>query len=291
MKIELHCHTIFSVDGSGTPETLVEEASAAEVGILSITEHNHLGSAARAARRAGELGILYINGVELDVVFQNRGYHILGLGVDPTDKTLNSVAARNHSLYNRRFEQEFAALKSLGFSLERSLLAARMKEHYAAHDNPALNMWLLRRVVKEEGMQEEYETLRPEATKIIAESGAEPLSMVDFETARDAIHAAGGVALLAHVGKMLPDEPDAQEELLKKLLAEGADGFELYHPFNLVHSDMERLESFGKENNVVFSGGSDCHHAPCEPPRVIGSCGMPPSLLEPLFQKLNLAMP
>lgn len=75
MSIEMHCHTLFSVDGRGTPENLVDAAADQGITVLAVTEHNHLGSLRRAKAHAERRGLRYINGIELDARWQNANYH------------------------------------------------------------------------------------------------------------------------------------------------------------------------------------------------------------------------
>lgn len=69
----------------------------------------------------------------------------------------------------------------------------------------------------------------------------------------DAIHEAGGIAVLAHPGFY------NNFELLDELVAKGKlDGVEVYHPEN-TPEQQELLLKIAKKNGLVVTGGSDFH--------------------------------
>jgi hypothetical protein len=66
----------------------------------------------------------------------------------------------------------------------------------------------------------------------------------------EAIHQAGGIAVLAHPGGSVA------MQLLDKLIAEGLDGVEVFHSAN-TREDQKYLLSVAKANNMLVTGGSD----------------------------------
>jgi hypothetical protein len=294
MSIDFHCHTLFSIDGSGTPEELVGAAAARGVSALSITEHNHLGSAARAAARAAQLGIRYFPGIELDAFYGENSCHFLGLGINPYHAGLRDLAERNHACYAFRFELFYAELLSLGFPWQRQELLDHLKVRYPGHPAPVLNTYLLSHFIDQKGAPAGYAQMREEALwRTAAASGSvrpgaeAPGRFCRFEEARDAIHAAGGLVLLAHVGKSLPGRHDEQVALIREMMEYGIDGFELYHHANTGNCRFDQLAELGRTLGCVISGGSDCHHAPGAPPKEIGGSGAPDELAAGLVAALK----
>ncbi len=280
MNIEFHCHTLFSIDGSGTPEALVEAAAARGVVALAITEHNHLGSAARAAARAAELGIRYFPGVELNAFFDNRCFDFLGIGIDPEHPALQAVAARNHDCYTMRFNLYFDEMRRLGYPWTRRELEAYLPVRYPTHPAPVLNTYVVNGYAERHGGLPDFAGMKAEALRRMSDRERyskpgpdEPGRFGRFEDARDAVHAAGGVILLAHVAAQVREGIDAQAKVIRALLAAGADGFEVYHPKNETFGDLAALAALADDLDCLVSGGSDCHHAPGTPPREIGGCG------------------
>ena len=86
---DLHTHSTAS-DGTLTPTELVTRAARAGIQVLALTDHDTLDGIAEAQAAAAELGLTLIPGVEISVTWGGRTLHILGLGLDPTEPTLNA---------------------------------------------------------------------------------------------------------------------------------------------------------------------------------------------------------
>ncbi len=95
----------------------------------------------------------------------------------------------------------------------------------------------------------------------------------------------GGLALLAHPGKIFPENTDKQISLIRNMMEYGLDGFELYHPANYEKSSFERLEELSRELGCPVSGGTDFHGK--QPYCEKGDCGAPDALTEDLSQALE----
>ena len=85
------------------------------------------------------------------------------------------------------------------------------------------------------------------------------------------IHAAGGLAVLAHPGGA------GTRERLNALIAFGLDGVEVKHPGHSP-SDTARLATLAGQLGLVMSGGSDWHGA-ADGPRTIGMMQVPEAWL------------
>ncbi|MBP6809250.1 MAG: PHP domain-containing protein [Chromatiaceae bacterium] len=86
---DLHTHSTAS-DGTLTPTELVTRAARAGIQVLALTDHDTLDGIAEAQAAAAELGLTLVPGVEISVTWGGRTLHILGLGLDPTEPSLNA---------------------------------------------------------------------------------------------------------------------------------------------------------------------------------------------------------
>ncbi len=122
----------------------------------------------------------------------------------------------------------------------------------------------------------------PLVAEIEAERGPNGYDQLQpFEAVRSAVHGAGGVLLLAHVAQVLRGQPEAQIALVEAALADGADGFELWHPHNLAEPHFERLEATAQRLGCLVSGGSDCHDAlSATGSKALGSVPVPESAMD-----------
>ena len=82
----------------------------------------------------------------------------------------------------------------------------------------------------------------------------------------EAIHEAGGIAVLAHPGFY------DNFELLEELIPLGLDGVEVWHPEN-TPEQQELLISIAKKNDLLMTGGSDFHGAYNAYPIKLGEYG------------------
>ncbi|WP_343074974.1 PHP domain-containing protein [sulfur-oxidizing endosymbiont of Gigantopelta aegis] len=82
MQIDLHTHSTAS-DGRLAPADLVARAAEFGVEVLALTDHDGTDGLDEARQSADELGIRFINGIELSVTWDKRTVHIVGLNIDP----------------------------------------------------------------------------------------------------------------------------------------------------------------------------------------------------------------
>ncbi len=87
--IDLHCHSTIS-DGLYPPEQLVAHAHKQGVKVLALTDHDDMSGLGKAREVAEQLGVSFINGVEISVTWKKRTLHIVGLKIDPSYSPLKT---------------------------------------------------------------------------------------------------------------------------------------------------------------------------------------------------------
>lgn len=113
-KADLHCHSNLS-DGLLPPAALVRRAHANGVDLLSLTDHDELSGLAEARATADELGLRFIDGVEISISWgDDQTVHILGLGVDPANAALQAGLQQVRSGRDARAELMAAELDKVG---------------------------------------------------------------------------------------------------------------------------------------------------------------------------------
>jgi len=256
---------MFSVDGYKTPEELVDLAVAEGITTLSITDHNDLGGQERALESAAKRSLSYILGVEMDCVWDNNRYHFLCYGFDRNDPALGQLAATNAGMNFAEFKSCWKLIEPRDMGVTLDEIRERLPVRYPAHPSPELNMWIAQDAFLEKGVfasesefQEFWGSLLAENNDVNPVPPFEP-----FEAVRDAVHAAGGLILLAHVGyyigPLIGGDHDAQLNLIHRLLEAGCDGFELYHPALMAEPHFEDLVNKAERLGCAVSGGSDRH--------------------------------
>lgn len=112
MNADLHCHTNQS-DGALSPAEVVNLASARQVDILSITDHDTV----RAYQRITEIpaNLRLITGIEFSCQWSKQGIHIVGLDFDINNNDLVSAIERQTQLRQVRAEKIGHRLARAGF--------------------------------------------------------------------------------------------------------------------------------------------------------------------------------
>ncbi len=252
--VDLHTHTLRS-DGVLEPAALAEQAGAAGVRLLAITDHDNLAAYRElSAAGAGPLpsGLQLIPGVEINCltdgqpdVFEGE-LHILGFGVNPDDEAFEAVLVRQRQGRRIRFDRTLEILRKQGMSVD----AAAARLDLSATES--LGRPTVARLMIASG----HATSVEQAFKRWLGRGLSayvPREGIGPGRAIQAIRAAGGLPVLAHFG-----EAEAHVSLLRDLQAIGLGGLEVYYRT----FDQEHLDSVGRvadELGLVKTGGSDFH--------------------------------
>lgn len=89
--IDLHMHSRYSEDGEYAPVELVERCLAQDIRIMSVTDHNCARANVEAQAAAEAKGIIYITGIEIDCVYKDTNFHVLGYGIDYQSKDFERI--------------------------------------------------------------------------------------------------------------------------------------------------------------------------------------------------------
>ncbi len=245
MRIDLHMHSTFS-DGVYTPTELVEMAAAGNVSVISLTDHDCVDGVGEAVAAGLEKSVTVVAGVELSCEFKGRDLHILGYGVDPSDSAFQKMLVMFREARHKRGIKIIEKLNALGMSVEPAEVLAKCGK------GGALGRPHIAAVLLERG----FVSTNAEAfDKYIADGGPAYIAKYKMtpREAIDHIHAAGGLAFVAHPGIFLEDTDELME-----ILSEGFDGVEVYHPTHSRSRSVE-LKAIAEKMGLLMSGGSDFH--------------------------------
>jgi predicted metal-dependent phosphoesterase TrpH len=244
--IDLHLHTTAS-DGRLTPATLVERVADAGITVMSVTDHDTVAGLADVRRAADAAGIALVDGIEITAVHDGRDVHMLGYFIDPADASFNDFLAEQRRRRVDRVREIGARLARLGAVIDVEALIAR-----ATHTPGAsVGRPVIGRALVAAGhvgsLQEAFDKfLASGQPAFVPRVGESPSAVVER------IHAAGGVASMAHPGVT------KQPAVMAALVASGLDAIEVYHSDH--PPDVQReLLSFAVERGLLVTGGSDFH--------------------------------
>ena len=276
---DLHLHTTFS-DGTQSPEAVVAAAAARGVRLLAITDHDEVGGVLPAQQAGAQLGVTVISGVEINTEVGKEDVHILGYGFAPDSPAL---LAGLHALRNARLvraEQMLARLTSIGYPLTLEQVLAISGEGSVGRPHIA-------RALVAAGYVADVATafsrlIGNRCPAFIPRAGITP------EEAIALIHRAGGIASLAHPGKL--GDPI---RFIQRLRAAGLDALEVYHSDHPPKA-TQRLARWAAQYCLAMTGGSDSHGE--QGPRVVcaGSVPIPEEIATDfiaLLETRRLAVP
>jgi predicted metal-dependent phosphoesterase TrpH len=267
MKIDLHIHTSNS-DGAMTLEEVFEEAARRGIGLISITDHDNIDCQADAVRLAGEKGIGYITGVELNITFPYHGkdhsLDFLGYGYDHKNTAL---CEKLRLVQARRVERARQILENLNGEFRREgrplLSEADMIAMQASVDGvlgrPHIADFLVKRgVVADRQAAFDRYLVRLNVAKY-------PLHL---DEASRLVRRAGGRLVLAHPNdphgtSLVSITPDlaSQTEIIEKEMLSYIDGVECWHS-RADAATTDHYLAFCRRHGLLMTGGSDCHQKP-----------------------------
>lgn len=240
-RCDFHSHTTAS-DGSLAPRELVAEAVRRGVTTLAITDHDTTAGLDEARGAAGELGLTLVPGVEITCEAAATEVHLLGLGIDSSSKPLQVLCREMQARRIARFERMHQLLAQHGLRFEMPEIAPGTAPSRPLMARALVNAGLARDM--EDAFNKYLKRGRP---------GFVPHKRDPVRAAIDAVHAAGGVAVLAHPGIY----PNA-EATIEEAISGGVDGVECVHPD---HDDRReaKFTERARRAGLLISGGADFH--------------------------------
>ena len=242
--IDLHLHTTAS-DGALSPSELVLEARAAGLSIISITDHDTTAGYDAARAVAPGAGVELVPGIEISAVADGRDVHVLGYFIDPQSAVLRGFLERQREDRLRRVREMGARLAALGAPIDvEPILAEALRGRSVGR--PQIASALLARghvATRDEAFDRFLEYGGP---AYVARCGASASDVISI------IHAAGGLASLAHPGLLRRDH------LIAPLAAAGLDALEVRHSDHDAATEA-KYRALAQSLGLLVTGGSDFH--------------------------------
>ena len=260
--VDLHAHSTAS-DGAKSPADAIAAAHAAGLAAFALTDHDTLGGMPEAQAAADAVGLRLVPGVELSVHQGEVEVHILGLHI----RDVSAMQSQLEIYRDRRVTRAEAIVErlgTLGVPLEMSAVLT-------AADGGAVGRPHVARALIAGGYVKDN---REAFDRYLAAGRPAYVDKERLEVAEGIalIHAAGGIAVMAHPAG------DGRRERIEPLVALGLDGLEVRHPSHS-SEDAKRIKALADFFDLVPSGGSDWHGA-MQGGRVLGALNVPFEWLE-----------
>jgi predicted metal-dependent phosphoesterase TrpH len=239
-------HTTAS-DGRLSPAETVHAAVDRGLTALAITDHDVV-SGVTEAEDAAPAGLEIVTGIEMTARWEGRrSVHVLGYFIDVTNAPLLAALDTARDLMARHVDVVLDEIRKVGGTLVREDLD-RYRHRYAGGAALVLGM-LEHGVLRGAPPGTGFRLLRMAAVEPRAYSVAQAVRL---------IHAAGGVASLAHPSKLQRGEPLLSAEALQPLVANGFDALEAWQwipgGWGSAH-----YRAVAADLGLLVSGGSDDH--------------------------------
>lgn len=246
-------HSVFS-DGVLTPLELAKKAKEEGLDLISVTDHDNLAGEEVKEEAMKEVGLPYLRGWEISTV-ADRKVHILGFGCHFGKAYDEFVAKRKAESIERAEELIHKANTILGTTVTMDDVITQS----VVKTNVLHPMYAVRAVAKQLGRRDDMGLYHDFFDK--GKQGYTAPHRPSPEEAIDIIHELGGVAVLAHPGRM---RVEGRRELIEKLVKEGVDGIECYYTTHTEEETQDFL-AYAHRHRLFVTGGSDYHYDGAKP--------------------------
>lgn len=251
---DLHLHSTAS-DGNVSPREVAHEASRRGLTGMALTDHNGLWGVDEAKSAAQELGLEFLEGIEITARSGTEDVHILGYSRAFTREVLEEGLAGTRAGYAARLQEMVRLCQKAGYVKVQWEAIERRRAQFAQPCYVSFD------VAREIALH--YKLDLETARKMVVTGGVCHVPYGEWALSPSAavalIHRAGGIASLAHPGTI---ERESNRETLLKILAEllaaQLDAIEIFHPFHDA-AYQEWLTTLASQHHLEITGGSDWH--------------------------------
>jgi phosphoribosyl 1,2-cyclic phosphate 1,2-diphosphodiesterase len=250
LKGDLHVHSDRS-DGSLPVRELLMAASLRGLDFMSVTDHDTVSGGAEALALGPSFGVDAVQGIEISAYDRKRGRkaHLLGYLYDAEASSIRALCAPTLAARDAMTRGQVETLRAAGYPIS----VEEVEEE--AGPSTALYKQHVMAVLTRKGAAD---GIVGEAYRRLFKGGGICAREIEYPCvfdAMDAIHADGGVAVLAHPGQL--DSWD----LLDELAPAGLDGIERNHPDHGFMDHCRAMEAAVRHQGLALTGGSDFHGA------------------------------
>ena len=247
--IDLHTHSRCS-DGSMSPRELVAHAKEAGIAAIALSDHDGVSGVHEAMEEGERLGVEVIPAIEFSVTSDTET-HILGYFIDPDSPAMDDAMVKIFEARQYRARVTLEKLNELGFPISEEEVRAVAggslfcRAHYA-------------RVLMDKGL---VPSVKEAFDKYLANGRPAYCGKqaITAEEAIELIHAAGGIAFVAHLHLIRLSDEDLYA-FLQRLAAAGLDGIEGYYT-EYTQEMQDKYQKMAASLGLQISGGTDFHAA------------------------------
>jgi len=241
--VDFHSHTLES-DGTSTPAELAERMRKRGVNIFSVTDHDSLGAYGKFEDAVGAARVVV--GIELNTTYRGQEVHVLGYGFPIDAPEISTAIAENRRQRELRAERMVAQLQAAGCDLGMAAVRAQLGNAESAIGRPHVARALIAA-----GFASDIDCAFRQYL-VSSKPGYVPSTYMGPHQAVELIARSGGVAVLAHPGRL------RDESVIEELVAAGLLGIETFYPTH-EPAQVARYRDIAVQHGLVMTAGSDFH--------------------------------
>ena len=248
MACDLHIHSTAS-DGGFDPVEMVEHASSIGLTCISLTDHDTMTGVSEARKRAEELDLPFISGIEITCVQDEQEIHLLGYFLDPGHPLILKHQKEARQFTIGRLTEIVEKLRRIGKMIEIERVIEIAGEGSLGRPHVA-------RALVEGGYAATFQDafdryIGSEGPAFAPPKGKHPGEIYQL------IEEAGGISSIAHPG-LLGRAEMMDDNYIMEHREWGAKAIEVFHPR---HDDymVSYYMNLAHKFNMGITGGSDCH--------------------------------
>lgn len=241
MIVDFHSHT-WESDGTLSPQALCDFMVERGVRIFSVTDHDTL---AAYGQFTPPNSARIVTGIEINTTYRDGEVHILGYRLPLEPSPLTQVLESNRHARRARISRIVAQLREAGHDITLDHVHAEAKDE-ASLGRPHVGKALVRLGIADD-IESAFRGFLRRGTP-----GYVPSTHITPHEAIEVIAASGGIAVLAHPGRL------KDYNIISELVEHGLQGLEVFYPS---HEPMQvqYFRDQARRYGLVMSAGSDFH--------------------------------
>ncbi len=245
---------------------MVVRASANELDIIAITDHDSIGGIDQASKEAQARGLTLIPAIEFSCTLEGRDVHIIGYLTDCHNHDLLAWVSDFQQSRRLRLKEMVAILQSLGIDINLQEIEGDRRAESMGRPHVAEAMVRKGYVNTTNEAYDRY--LRKGAPAFVPKKKVLPWEVIEL------INTCGGISVWTH------PEREIFSSYIELLCSRGLHGVEAFNP-KLKPVDTELLLQATRKYRLLVTGGSDWHGLETDKP--LGNFFIDSKKIKPFF--------
>ncbi|MFB0518486.1 MAG: PHP domain-containing protein, partial [Acidobacteriota bacterium] len=241
-------------------------ASADELDIIAIADHDSIGGICEASKEAQARGLTLIPAIEFSCTLKEKDVHIIGYLTDCHNHALLKWVSNFQQARRQRLKEMVAILQSLGIGIDLQEIEGDRKAE--SMGRPHVAQAVVRKGYVNTTDEAYVKYLRKGAPAFVPKKSVLPWEVIDL------VNTCGGISVWTH-----PERENLSSHI-ELLCSHGLHGVEAFNP-KLRLVDTELLLQATRKHHLLVTGGSDWHGLETDKP--LGNFSIDSEKIKPFF--------